>query len=111
MRRWNADHQPAVVNHDEPAVMPGESYDFTQEQLDAGLAGVWSEEKLIRSTETKKELLARAQEAGLDIPAQATKTEIEDLLEHCEQSVAVVDSDVLESGVGVDHGHGAHESA
>jgi hypothetical protein len=37
----NGDHQPVVVNHDLPAVQPGESYDFTNEQVDAGLTGVW----------------------------------------------------------------------
>ena len=43
MRRWNLDHQPVVVDNDEPAVPPGESYDFSKEQLEAGLAGTWSD--------------------------------------------------------------------
>ena len=43
MRRWNVDHQPAIVDHNIPAVMPGESYEFTEEQIEAGLTGMWSE--------------------------------------------------------------------
>lgn len=41
---YNIDHQPTVVDHGKPAVGPGESYDFTKEQIEAGLTGVWSEE-------------------------------------------------------------------
>ena len=39
--RWNADHQPLVVDNNRPAVMPGESHDFTDEQIAAGLGGLW----------------------------------------------------------------------
>lgn len=41
--RWNVGPSPVVLNWTEPAVMPGDSYDFTDEQIAAGLAGEWSE--------------------------------------------------------------------
>ena len=41
---FNLDHQPVVIHHGERAVMPGEPYEFTDEQIEAGLAGQWSEE-------------------------------------------------------------------
>jgi hypothetical protein len=43
-KRWNLDHSPHVVDYSQRAVMPGESYDFTDEQIKAGLAGNWGEE-------------------------------------------------------------------
>jgi hypothetical protein len=43
-KRFNLDHQPHVIRYDQRAVMPGESYEFTTEQIEAGLAGQWSEE-------------------------------------------------------------------
>ncbi|GAC1530902.1 MAG: hypothetical protein NVS3B1_23590 [Marmoricola sp.] len=39
---FNVDHQPAAIDHDQPAVMPGASHDFTDEQVTAGLSGSWS---------------------------------------------------------------------
>lgn len=42
MRLYNRDHQAAIVEQDEPGVRPGESYDFTDEQIAAGISGVWS---------------------------------------------------------------------
>jgi hypothetical protein len=42
---FNVDHQTAVIDPIESiAVQPGESYDFTDEQVAAGLAGSWSDE-------------------------------------------------------------------
>lgn len=44
-RLYNTDHQPHLIHptSGERAVMPGESYDFTDEQIAAGLAGCWSD--------------------------------------------------------------------
>jgi hypothetical protein len=44
VRLYNTDHQPAVIDHAQPGVLPGESYEFTDEQIKAGLAGSWSKE-------------------------------------------------------------------
>ena len=41
---WNLDHQPVVLDWNERAVMPGESHEFTDEQITAGLAGHWGDE-------------------------------------------------------------------
>lgn len=41
-RLFNIDHSPACVENG-PAVLPGETYDFTDEQVAAGIAGLWSE--------------------------------------------------------------------
>ncbi len=41
---YNVDHQPAVVEHGQPAVMPGQSHPFTDDQIEAGIAGAWSED-------------------------------------------------------------------
>lgn len=41
---FNTDHQAAVLNWIEHVVVqPGESHDFTDEEIAAGLAGSWSE--------------------------------------------------------------------
>jgi hypothetical protein len=44
MRLFNCDSQPVVIDHAQPAVMPGCAHDFTREQIKAGITGVWSEE-------------------------------------------------------------------
>lgn len=41
-RLFNIDHSPVSVENG-PAVMPGETYDFTDEQVAVGIAGLWSE--------------------------------------------------------------------
>jgi hypothetical protein len=84
MRLYNADHQPVVVDHALPAVQPGESHDFTDEQLKDGIAGVWSAESP-RSV-TKADLLERAQLEGIDVPSRASKTDIEELLASGQQA-------------------------
>lgn len=40
---FNVDHQHAILGPDGPVVAPGESHDFTDVELEAGVAGVWSE--------------------------------------------------------------------
>jgi hypothetical protein len=42
-RLFNADHQAQMVDPDQPAVQPGESHEFTDEQVQAGLTGIWKE--------------------------------------------------------------------
>lgn len=70
MRLWNIDHQPAVIDHDEPAVQPGDSYEFTKKQLDAGLTGSWSK------TDPRKGLKQeQAFKKGRDEESQEASTE------------------------------------
>lgn len=40
--RWNIDPQPQAIDHEEGPVLPGDPYDFTAEQIKAGLTGNWS---------------------------------------------------------------------
>lgn len=41
-RLYNVDHSPTSIENG-LAVAPGESYDFTDEQVEAGIAGAWSQ--------------------------------------------------------------------
>lgn len=52
--RWNVDHQHQVVDHNKPGVPPGRSYEFTDEELAAGITGNWAEE------DPRKPLVRRA---------------------------------------------------
>jgi hypothetical protein len=52
---YNVDHQPAVADHGKPAVRPGESYDFTKDQVEAGIAGQWSEENPRKGLKQERE--------------------------------------------------------
>lgn len=79
MRLYNDDHQAVVVTHDELAVQPGDPYDFTDEQIAAGVAGKWSEQP--PRAESKADLIARAEDAGIDVPPRATKADLEALLQ------------------------------
>lgn len=78
---YNADHQPVIVDHGQTAVMPGGSHTFTDEQLESGIAGVWSEQPVIDAEPTRAELVSRAAELGIDVPARATKDQIAELIE------------------------------
>lgn len=42
-RLYNLEPYPVVPNMHALAVLPGESYDFTDEQVTAGITGQWSE--------------------------------------------------------------------
>ena len=42
-RLFNVDHQAAVLSHDRPGVPPGAAHNFTDDELEAGIAGLWSE--------------------------------------------------------------------
>ena len=41
-RLYNVDHQPLVVHPAVSAIQPGESFDFSDEQIAAGIGGLWS---------------------------------------------------------------------
>jgi hypothetical protein len=109
MRLWNLDHQPVVVENDQPAVLPGESYEFTKEQIEAGVAGNWSDKDPRKGLadeaafkrrrdgkETAADLRKRAEEAGLEVPKKAKKAEIAELLEQAEKTAA----EAAEQGAG-----------
>ena len=65
---WNVDHQPHVIDWSERAVMPGEPYEFSDEQIAAGLAGQWSEEDPRAGLEAEKAFKKRR-----DAPVQDVK--------------------------------------
>ena len=70
MELWNVDHQPVVIDHDHPAVQPGESHDFTDEQLAGGLAGLWSETDPRAGLDAEVVWKAR-RDAAIFVPADA----------------------------------------
>lgn len=53
-RRYNTDHQHAVLDLD-TSVAPGAPHEFTDEQLEAGLTGSWSEENPRAGLEDEQE--------------------------------------------------------
>jgi hypothetical protein len=63
---YNVDHLPVVVVNNAPAVKPGESYDFTDEQVEAGITGRWSE---TRPTGPRSTPLVQAAKEG-DVPVK-----------------------------------------
>ena len=77
---FNTDSQARLVDplRDERAVMPGESYDFTDEQVAAGIAGSWSEEDPRAGLPAEKEFKSRRDrkataEADTTQPAEPEK--------------------------------------
>jgi hypothetical protein len=71
---FNVDHQPVVVNHDKPAVMPGEAHVFTDEQFAAGVAGAWSENDPRAGLKAEKQFKKRRDAAVTTDPAEAGHT-------------------------------------
>jgi hypothetical protein len=67
--RFNIDHSPACVENG-PAVMPGETYDFTDEQVAAGIAGCWSENDPSRGTRQQQPVLEQARDEQTTDPAE-----------------------------------------
>ena len=59
MKLFNTDSQPVVISWSEKAVLPGESYDFTDEQIAAGIAGSWSEDDPRAGLPAEKEFKSR----------------------------------------------------
>lgn len=70
MRLYNVDHSPVVVKQNERAVMPCLPYEFTDEEVAAGIAGLWSEENPREGLEQERVFKARrdreASAAGRD---------------------------------------------
>jgi hypothetical protein len=65
---WNTDHQPVVLDWQQPAIMPGEPHEFTDEQIAAGVAGSWGEEDPRSGLEAEKAFKTKRDKA-----AQTTK--------------------------------------
>jgi hypothetical protein len=62
MRLWNLDHSPAVIAPNLPGVKPGESHDFTVEEIEAGVSGVWSKTDPRKGLEQEKAFKGRRDE-------------------------------------------------
>lgn len=73
---FNVDHQPAVLRWHEPAIMPGESHDFTDEEVAAGLGGQWSEEDPRAGLKDEREFKKRRDAVKTtDTPAESGEKE------------------------------------
>lgn len=73
---FNTGHMPVVLSWQEPAVMPGDSYDFTDEQAAAGIAGDWSEHDPRAGLDAEKAFKKRRdskESASSDTPAEPEK--------------------------------------
>jgi len=64
---YNVDHLPASISPAEPSVMPGGSYEFTDEQISAGLSGSWSAEDPRSGLEAEREWKADRDEPAVDL--------------------------------------------
>jgi hypothetical protein len=95
---WNADHQAAVIDQNTfDVVAPGEPREFTDEEIAAGVAGIWTEVDPSGGFEPEQvwqpenvsphadlhvsELRARLEARGIDHPAGAKKVDLIDLLD------------------------------
>ena len=110
-RLFNVDSQPMVIDYSRRAVMPGESYDFTDEQAAAGIAGQWSETdpreglsdervfKLARDT-SRQDLDAQASTLGVDTSALQTKQDVAQAIQAALDTAAqtIEDNSPAESG-------------
>lgn len=73
-RLYNLDHLPVVVDIHKLAVYPGMGYDFTDEQVKAGITGLWSEKDPRAGLEQERAFKARrAAEAVSTEPAEPEK--------------------------------------
>lgn len=72
---FNHDHQAAIVDHGETAVLPGESHEFSDEEVEAGIAGSWSSTPPVADETAKKDRAKRPDPAqnveAPQIPAEA----------------------------------------
>lgn len=87
--RWNVDHQHALIDPlNYISVAPGASYEFTDEQIEAGIAGCWSEVDPREGLSDERAFkLARDSSRGdLDDQAHALGVDTTDL--HTKQDVA-----------------------
>jgi hypothetical protein len=72
--RWNVGPSPVVLDWNEPAIMPGASYDFTDEQAAAGIAGDWSDKDPRAGRDAEKAFKKRRDAApATDTPAEPEK--------------------------------------
>lgn len=86
--RWNVGPSPLVLDWNHPAVLPGDSHDFTDEQIDAGIAGDWSETDP-RAGLSDEQVFKRARDRSrpeLDDEAHSLGIDTTDL--HTKQDVA-----------------------
>ena len=73
---FNTGHSPVVLSWTEPAVLPGESYDFTDEQAAAGIAGDWSDVDPRAGLAAEKAFKKRRDAAPVtDTPAESGEKE------------------------------------
>ena len=71
--RFNTDHQPAVLDWIENVVVqPGESHDFTDDEIAAGLAGSWSEQDPRAGLKAEGEFKRLRNASRADLDAEAT---------------------------------------
>ena len=75
---FNIGSEPVVISWTERAVMPGKSYNFTAEQVAAGIAGQWSETDPRAGLQAEKEFKSRRDrkataEAKSNRPAEPEK--------------------------------------
>jgi hypothetical protein len=76
--RWNVDHQHALLDPISGLVVaPGESYEFTDEQIEAGLAGSWSEEDPRAGLDAEREFKRRRDAKQPSSPATESTTDTE----------------------------------
>lgn len=68
---YNVDHQTAVIDQDQPGVQPGESYNFTDEQIEAGLTGSWSETDPKAGAGEEKKFKGRRRKPASDLADDA----------------------------------------
>jgi hypothetical protein len=70
-RLYSLDPFPVVPNIHRPAVFPGEGYDFTDEQVAAGITGQWSETDPRAGLEAERAFKALRKAEPLLIAARA----------------------------------------
>ena len=108
---FNIGHSPVVLSWSEPAVMPGESHDFTDEQIAVGVAGDWSDTdpreglsderafKLARDS-SRADLDEQARGLGVDPSGLQTKQDVAQAIQAAFDTAAqtIDDNTPAESG-------------
>lgn len=73
MKLFNTDHQAAVLSWIEHVVVqPGESHEFTDEEIAAGLAGSWSEEDPCAGLSEEQEFKRLRDSSRAELDAEAS---------------------------------------
>lgn len=74
--RWNVDHQHALIDPlNYVSVPPGESHEFTDEEIEAGIAGCWSEVDPRAGLDAEREFKQRRDRGKQSAQADDTTTE------------------------------------